>query len=49
MKKYIEVSGVILIFIVLIGLAIWWNIFRYKECVKVGHSKTYCILNIGSK
>lgn len=38
----------ILFFLVLAGLGIWWQTYKYHDCRKVGHSKTYCILNIGS-
>lgn len=37
------IIGVILI----LGLSIFLNIFKYKECKKFGHSTLYCILNIG--
>lgn len=44
-KKY---SALILIFFVLF-IIYEYESFKYRECIKVGHSKTYCILNIGEK
>ncbi len=26
-----------------------WEMFKYHECLRVGHSKTYCVLMIDSK
>ena len=38
---------IVLLFIPLIGLAIWWGKYKYHDCLKVGHTKTYCILDLG--
>lgn len=27
----------------LVGLSIWWSVYKYSDCLKVGHSKLYCI------
>ncbi len=45
LKIILGIIGIIFIFI----LAFYWESFKYDECIKVGHSKTYCVLNIGSK
>lgn len=26
-------------------VAIWWQVYAYNDCLKVGHSKAYCILS----
>lgn len=31
---------------VLLPLAVWWQIYRYHDCLKVGHTKRYCVLEI---
>ena len=37
----------ILISIGLIGLGIWWGFYKYHDCIKVGHTKLYCIMSFG--
>lgn len=37
----------IAIAVVIFGLTIWWQIYRYQDCKKVGHSTFYCVMNIG--
>lgn len=27
--------------------AIWWQVYAFKECKKVGHSTFYCIMRSG--
>jgi len=29
-----------------LGLSLWWVIYKYHDCIKVGHSTTYCVINI---
>lgn len=38
---------IILIFIFLIGLGFFIEIYKYQDCKKVGHSSLYCFLNAG--
>lgn len=38
----------ILLFIGIFACGIWFEVFKYKDCKKVGHSKLYCILKINS-
>src|SRR5689334_17234903 len=42
MKQKILISLSIL---TVIYTLIWWHTFKYHECIKVGHSKIYCILS----
>lgn len=30
--------------VIVIGGAIWYQKFRFDECIKVGHTRMYCIL-----
>lgn len=29
--------------------AIWWVPYKFHECIKVGHSHTYCVFDIFSR
>jgi uncharacterized membrane protein len=37
----------ILVVLVVIGFAVAWRVFEYRECRKVGHSCLYCVTHIG--
>lgn len=37
----------VLVFLVVFGLAGWWQVYRYQDCKKVGHSTLYCVMSIG--
>jgi len=28
---------------IILGVAIKWNIYKYNDCIAVGHTKGYCI------
>jgi len=28
---------------ILIGFTIWWEVYKYKDCVAVGHKTAYCL------
>jgi len=45
MKDEIIVPAIIIIIICILG--IWIDVYKYKDCKKVGHSKMYCILSFG--
>jgi hypothetical protein len=34
--------------VVIFALTIWWGIYKYHDCLKVGHTKTYCIIDFAS-
>ena len=36
-----------LVLLVLIGLTCAWQVYAYHDCLKVGHSRLYCIGRIG--
>ena len=46
MKKLELTIGIIGMTAIVIA-TVAWQVYRYKDCKKVGHSKTYCILTIG--
>jgi len=51
-SKQEKMRGLILYLIICaiaIGVAIWWLPYKYHDCLKVGHSKAYCIMQLGSK
>lgn len=31
----------------LVSVGILWQVYRYQDCKLVGHTKLYCIMNIG--
>jgi len=39
----------ILMVVAILGLAIWWESYKFQECKKVGHATMYCVFNIGGK
>lgn len=53
MDQLKKIGGWIAVFIfgagimaVLLAAVFWWPVYKYKDCRKVGHSKTYCIMKI---
>lgn len=36
-----------LFIVVLFGLGIWWQTYKFHDCRRVGHTKLYCIMDIG--
>ncbi len=47
MKNILGFIGAAILIVVLFSLGIWWQIYRFHDCRKVGHSLTYCILTVG--
>ena len=43
--KYV-IAGIGL-FMVFIGFSVWWQVYKYHDCKRVGHSTFYCIMSIG--
>jgi len=41
--------AVVLIGIILVSGVITWNVYKFKECKKVGHATMYCVLTTGGK
>lgn len=39
--------AVSLIVLILLVLMMWWPIYKYHDCRKVGHSILYCVVDIG--
>lgn len=39
--------GMITLFLALVGLLVWWNVYAFADCKRVGHSTIYCIGRIG--
>lgn len=33
---------------VVIVFMVWYSFYKYHDCLKVGHSRTYCVLDFGS-
>lgn len=32
---------------VFLAFLIWWNVYAYRDCRNVGHTKFYCVMRIG--
>jgi Na+/H+ antiporter NhaC len=32
--------------VLLLAFVVWWSVYKFKDCRKVGHSMTYCVLRI---
>lgn len=32
--------------IIMVGFLVWWQFYKYADCTMVGHTKTYCVVNI---
>lgn len=37
----------LLTIVLMIGSAIWWEIYKFQDCKKVGHSTLYCLFSSG--
>lgn len=37
----------ILTFLGILGLGIWWQVYKFSDCRNVGHSRLYCVMDIG--
>lgn len=42
-----KVLAAIALFILFIGLMVWWDVYKFHDCRKVGHSMLYCVMDIG--
>lgn len=40
------IAGIFAVILIL-ALIVWYNVFRYGDCKRVGHSTLYCVLDIG--
>ncbi len=47
MRDWIAAIAGIVFITFMIGLAIWWQVYRFHDCRRVGHTRTYCIFTIG--
>ena len=49
MKRTVELIGMAIFAILLIGFAIWWEVSVWQECRAFGHSWFYCFNLLGNK
>jgi hypothetical protein len=45
MKLYVGIA--VLLLVGVFAIDIWWARYKYQDCLRVGHTKTYCILDVG--
>ncbi len=41
------ISAYLALIAVLIAVAVVWERYSYRECMRVGHTKFYCVMHIG--
>lgn len=46
MKKIIQITLIVVVILVILGIIIWAEIYHYQDCLRVGHTKLYCLLDI---
>jgi hypothetical protein len=42
-----RVVPLLLLIVGIFGLAIWWQVYKFHDCKKVGHSTLYCVMDFG--
>lgn len=35
------------IFVSIMALAVWWQVYKFHDCKNVGHSTLYCVMDFG--
>ena len=48
MKNPISIIAAVALLIGILVVAVWWEVYKYHDCKKVGHSMLYCIGRIDS-
>lgn len=48
MSSDINPWAALVLLLFLISLGIGWRVYKYQDCIKVGHSKLYCIFDSGN-
>lgn len=41
--EWVAAIGCIILIVLLIVGAIWWEWYKFKDCMSVGHSTFYCV------
>ena len=47
MKKRTEIWISVIVGALLLCVIVWWQVYAFKDCKRVGHTTTYCIGRIG--
>jgi hypothetical protein len=48
MKNVLLGLGAVTVILGVIAFGFWWQIYKYQDCLRVGHSKLYCVMKINS-
>jgi hypothetical protein len=43
-----KITIIVLAVLAVVGLGVWWEVYKYHDCKMVGHSTLYCVLKINS-
>jgi hypothetical protein len=46
MRDKLDMILVVIAVLVILSLGIWWTVYKYGDCKKVGHGTTYCVVKI---
>lgn len=46
-KEFTKIIAILILFSITLSLIIWWPIYKYIDCKKVGHTMLYCVMDIG--
>jgi len=47
MNRIIKLILFVVVITIFVTSGIWIEMYRFKDCKKVGHTALYCILNLG--
>lgn len=48
MKSLAYMLGILVIIAAVVIGPVWWRVYRYNDCRRVGHSRLYCVLDNGN-
>lgn len=46
-EDILKIIGCCILMIIIFVFVLWWSNYAYNDCLKVGHTKTYCVFNLG--
>jgi hypothetical protein len=43
MSEWVKIACIVSVFVGMLLLSVWWEVYKYHDCRRVGHSTLYCI------